>query len=123
MSNGKVKIIVLIIGLMKEISLYKMSYFPEPYARRRNKNVELNLSNYATKSDLKTHQVLIHENVLKKDDKLDIDNLEANPGDSSKLSTIVEKNVVEKTVYDKLVKKVNAIQTIDTSDLVEKSSL
>ena len=29
-SNGKVKIIYLIIGLIKKILLYKMSYFPEP---------------------------------------------------------------------------------------------
>ena len=52
LSNGKVNIIHVIIGLIK-ILLYKMSYFPEPYTRSKNKiKVELNLCNYATKSDL-----------------------------------------------------------------------
>ena len=37
----------------------------------------------------------------------------------SKLSNVVKNNVVKKTVYDELVKKVNAIQTIDTSDLLK----
>ena len=38
----------------KKISLYKMSYFPEPYILRKNKiKVELDSSNFATKSDLK----------------------------------------------------------------------
>ena len=30
-SNGKVMKTHLIVGLMKKILLYKMSYFPEPY--------------------------------------------------------------------------------------------
>ena len=54
MSNGKVMIIRLIIGLIKKISLYKMSCFPEPYNCTKNKiKIKLDLSNYATKSDLK----------------------------------------------------------------------
>ena len=54
MSNGKVMIIRLIAGLIKEILLYKMSYFPEPYSINKIKiKVELDLSNYATKSHLK----------------------------------------------------------------------
>ena len=32
----------------------------------------------------------------------------------------VKKDVVKKAVYDEMVKKVNAIQTLDTRDLVEK---
>ena len=32
----------------------------------------------------------------------------------------VKKDVVKKAVYDEMVKKVNAIQTSDTRDLVEK---
>ena len=32
----------------------------------------------------------------------------------------VKKDVVKKAVYDEMVKKVNAIQTFDTRDLVEK---
>ena len=39
-----------------------MSYFPEPYSHNKNKiKTELDLSNYATKSSLKTQQVLIHQ--------------------------------------------------------------
>ena len=52
MSNGKAKIIVLTVELIKKILLYKMSYFPEPHTHSKNKiEVELDLSNYATKSD------------------------------------------------------------------------
>ena len=40
------------------------------------------------------------------------------PVDLSKLSDVVKNDVVKKTVYDKLVAKVN---TIDTSDLVLKT--
>ena len=51
MSNGKVMIIILIARLIEKILLYKMSYFPEPYTRSKNKlKVKLALSNYATKS-------------------------------------------------------------------------
>ena len=54
MSNLKVIIILLKVGFIKKISLYKMSYFPEPYTRRKSEiKVELDLSNYATKSNLK----------------------------------------------------------------------
>ena len=53
---GQSLIILLTVGL-----LYKMSYFPERCTRRKNKiKVEVDLSNYATKSDLKMQLVLIH---------------------------------------------------------------
>ena len=39
---------------IKKIQLYKMSYFSQPYSPNKNKiKAELDLSNYATKSDLK----------------------------------------------------------------------
>ena len=49
-----VMIVHLIAGLMKEI-MYKMSqYFPKPYEPFVGDiNVKIDLSNYATKSDLK----------------------------------------------------------------------
>ena len=54
MSNKKFVIIYLIARLVKTILRYKVSYFPEPYTRSKNKiKVELHLSNYATKSYLK----------------------------------------------------------------------
>ena len=37
MSNGKVMIILLTVGLIKKISFKKISYFPEPYTRSKNK--------------------------------------------------------------------------------------
>ena len=52
--NGKVIIIYLIAGLIKKI-LHKMSqYFPKPYNHfGGNVKAELDLSNYATKTDVK----------------------------------------------------------------------
>ena len=40
------------------------------------------------------------------------------PVDLYKLSSVVEKEVVKKTGYDESVKNVNAVSTIDNSDLV-----
>ena len=51
-------------------------------------------------------------------DKLDINKLVHVPSDLSKLSNVIKNHVVKKTVYDKLVAKVNAI---DTSDFVLKT--
>ena len=49
MSNGKVLIIHVILGLMEEILWYKVSYFPGPYDHSKNEiKVDLNLSNSAT---------------------------------------------------------------------------
>ena len=42
-------------------------------------------------------------------DKLDIDELAPVPVGSSKLSDVVKNDVAKKTVYDKLVAKVNSI--------------
>ena len=54
MLNGKATIIALTIGLITKIWLYKISYFLEPHTHSKNKiEVELDLSNYATKSELK----------------------------------------------------------------------
>ena len=50
-------------------------------------------------------------------DELDVDKLVPVPSDLSKLSNIVKNEVVKNTVYDELVKKVNAI---DTSKLLKK---
>ena len=59
-------IIYLIVGFMKKILLYKMSYFSEPYTHSKNKiKVEVDFSNYATKSDFKKKQDLIHQ-ILRK---------------------------------------------------------
>ena len=41
-------------------------YFPKPKSLGENVKVELNLSNYATKADLKVQQVLINRLLLKR---------------------------------------------------------
>ena len=51
-------------------------------------------------------------------DKLDIQKLVPVPADLSKLSDVVKNLLVKKTVYDKLVAKVN---NIDTSDFALKT--
>ena len=54
MSNGKVMIIHLTVGLIKKILLYKVTYFPETHSHSKNKiKADSNLSNYVTKCDLK----------------------------------------------------------------------
>ena len=52
-------------------------------------------------------------------DKLDIEILETSPVNLSKLRNVAKNEVSKKTVYDYLVKKVEAIQTIDSSDLLK----
>ena len=54
MSNGKVIIILLIAGLIKRTFYKKSQYFPKPYRSfDGNVKVELDLSSYAIKFDLK----------------------------------------------------------------------
>ena len=103
-------------------------YFPKPFKSfGRNMDVKVDLSNYATKTDLKnvthvdTSSFALKTNLanLKTEvDKLDIDKLAPVPVDLSKLSDVVKNGVVKKTVYDKLVAKVD---NIDTSDFVLKT--
>ena len=121
-------IIPLIVGLIKK-TLYKMiQYFPKPYEPfGAGINVKGDLSNYATKADIKnithidTSSFALKTNLanLKSEvDKLDIDKLKLVPSDLSKLSDVVKNNVVKKTDYNKLVTKVD---NIDTSGLVKKT--
>ena len=67
-------------------------YFPKPFRSfEGNINVKVDLSNYTTKTDLKN---VAH------------------------IDVVVKNDVVKKTVYDKLIPKVN---NIDTSDFVLKT--
>ena len=96
-------------------------YFPKPYEPfGRDINVKVDLSNYITKADIKnishvdTLNFALKTNLasLKTEaDKLDIDKLVSVPVDLSKLSDVVKNGVVKKTVYDKLIAKVNNIYT------------
>ena len=102
-------------------------YFLKPYEPfGGDVNVKIDLSNYAAKADIKnisdlnTSSYALKSNFasLKTEvDKLDIDKLLPVPVDLSKLSDVVKKDV-KKPVYDKLVKKVN---NIDTSGFVLKT--
>ena len=57
MLKGKVMTILLINELIKKISLYKIT-------KKTKRKVQLDLSNYATKSDLEMQHMLIHGNSL-----------------------------------------------------------
>ena len=104
-------------------------YFHKPYEPfREDINVKVDLSNYATKTDLKyvTHldvsNFALKSNlaILKTEvDKLDIDKLTPVLNDLAKLSNVVKDDIIKKTVYDKLVAKVN---NIDTTGLVLKTT-
>ena len=103
-------------------------YFPKPLRSfGGNVNVKVDLSNYATKTDLKnitlidTSSFALKTNlasVKNEVDKLDIDKLAPVPVDLSKLSDVVKNDVVKKVVYDKLAATVS---NIDTSDFVLKT--
>ena len=101
--------------------------------------MELDLSSYATKTDLKnvTH-VDVSSFALKTNlanlktevDKIDIAKLTLVPDDLAKASNVVKNDVVKKTEYNKLVTKVDNIDTTrfvlktkyntDKSDLQKK---
>ena len=105
-------------------------YFRKPYEPFGGEiNVKVDLSNYATKADIKnishvdTSSFALKSNLasLKREvDKLDIDKLAPVPVDLSKLSDVVKNDVVKKTAYDQLVAKVNSI---DTSGFALKLSM
>ena len=91
-------------------------------------DVKVDLSNYATKTDLKNvSHVDVRSFALKSNlaslkteiDKLDIDKLVTIPVDLSKLTDVVKNDVVKKTEYKKLVTKVD---NIDTTNFVKKKT-
>ena len=109
MSNGKVMIVYLIAGLIK-MTLHKMSqYFPKLYEPFDGDiNVKVDLSNYATKTDIKnishidTSSFALKPNVASlktKVDKLDINKLLPVPVNLSKLNDVVKNDVVKKKLH------------------------
>ena len=88
-----------------------IQYFPKPFRSfGGNINVKVDLSNYATKTDLKnvthvdTSSFALKTNLasLKTEvDKLDIDKLTPVPVDCSKLSDVVKHDVVKKLLQIK----------------------
>ena len=109
----------------KDVCIKTSQYFPKLLRGfGGNINVKVELSNYATKTDLKNVRHVDTSNFPPKAnlasiktevDKLDIDKLASVPVDLSKLSNVVKNDEVKKTVYDKVASKVN---NIDTSDFV-----
>ena len=88
---------------------YKMSYYPPYKSSSNNIKVELDLSNYVTKTDLnnitdvdtssfasKTNLAALKTEV----DKTDTDKLKTAPTDLAKLTNAVENDLVKKTVYN-----------------------
>ena len=141
MLNEKAMIIRSIVGFIRKMlySQYmKMSeYFPKAYEPLEGDIiVKLDLSNYETKTDLEKVTGIDTSNLAAKSDlasvkvevdKLDVDRLMTVPVYLSKLSNVVNNEVVKKTVYDKLAAKVNAIDTsgfvLKTKDDSDKSDL
>ena len=103
-------------------------YFPKPQSHEENIKVKIDLSNYATKEDIKnithidTSSLALEaglSNLKTEVDKLDIDKLVPVPTDLSKLSNVIKNDVVKKAAYNKLVAKVS---NIDTNDFVLKTT-
>ena len=101
-------------------------FFPKSFKSfRRDINVKVDLSNYATKSGIKNISLVDLSgcglktnlaNLKTEVDKLDIGKLVPVPTDLSKLSNVVKNDVVKKAC--KLVSKVN---NIDTNGFVLKT--
>ena len=106
-----------------------MSYYP-PYKRSSNNiKVELDLSNYATKDDVKN---ITHVDVssyatktnlaaLKtEEDKIDVDKLKTVPDDLAKLSNVVKNEVVKKTDFSAVTYVTRTKFSTDTNALDDK---
>ena len=127
-----------------------MSYYPPYRSTSNNVKVKLDLSNYATKDDVKN---ITHVDVssyatktnlaaLKTEvDKIDADKLKTAPADLAKLTNAIENDLVKKTVYSTKVTSIEAqiagltkntvdnladitkLKAIDTNSFVLKTKL
>ena len=127
-----------------------MSYYPPYKSSSNNVKVELDLTNYATKTDLKnitrvdvsTYASKTNLAVLKIEvDKIDVDKLKTTPTDLAKLSNVVKNDVVQKTDYNAKVTSIEGqiagitkntidnladitkLKAVDISNFVLKSKL
>ena len=106
-----------------------MSYYPPYKSSSSNIKVELNLSNYATKDDVKN---ITHVDVssyatktnlaaLKTEvDKIDVDKLKTVPDDLAKLSNVVKNEVVKKTAFSTDTYVTRTTFSTDTNALDDK---
>ena len=94
-----------------------MSYYPPYRSSSNNIKVKLDLTNYATKTDLnnithidvssfasKTNLAALKTEV----DKIDVDRLKTAPADLTKLTNTIENDVVNKTDYNTKVTSIEA---------------
>ena len=103
-------------------------YFPQPlWSYGENVKVKIDLSNYVTKADIKNITHVDTSNFASKANlanlktevnKLDIGKLKTVPANLSKLSNAIKNEVITKTEYNKLVNKMN---NIDTSGFILKT--
>ena len=111
------------------------NYFPPYNNSSKNIKVELDLSNYATKTDLNLAAL---KSVV---DKIDVDKLKTAPTDLAKLSNVVKNDVVKKTDYNTKVTSIEnqtagvtkntldnlgditKLKAVDTSNFVLKTKL
>ena len=110
-------------------------YYPPYRSSRNNIKVELDLANYATKTDLnnithvdvsrfasKTNLAALKTEV----DKIDADKLKTTPADLTKLTNAIENDVVKKTDYNAKVTSIEAQiagltkNTVDNLDDITK---
>ena len=124
-------------------------YFP-PYGSTNNIKLELDLTNYAIKDDVKniTHVYVssyatkTNSAALKSEvDNIDVDKLKTTPTDLAKLSNVVKNDVVKKTDYNTKVTSIEnhvagvtkntidnladitKLKAVDTSNFVLKTKL
>ena len=100
--------VVFMIKNYKRVYYKVSTYYPPYKSSSNNIKVESDLSNYATKNDLKN---ITHVDVssfasktnlaaLKTEvDKIDADKLKTVPADLAKLSNVIDNDVVKKTDY------------------------
>ena len=105
-----------------------MSYYPPYKSSSNNVKVELDLTNYATKTDLKN---ITHVDVSSfasktnlaalrtKVDKIDTDKLKTTPTDLAKLTNAIENDVVKKTDYNTKVTGIEAQIAVLTKNTVD----
>ena len=96
---------------------YKVSYYPSYKNSGQNVKVELDLTNYATKTDLKNITYIDVSSYASKTnlaalksevDKIDVDKLKTTPTDLAKLSNVVKNDLVKKTDYNTKVTSIKA---------------
>ena len=94
-----------------------MSYYPPYKSSSNNIKVELDLTNYATKTDLKNITHVDVSNFASKSnlaalktevDKIDTDKLKTPPTDLTKLTNAIENDVVKKTDYNTKVTSIES---------------